>query len=376
MIKIPFNRPSTQGREIQYIRDAIRRGHLSGDGYYTHRCHERLEHLLGVPDVLLTPSCTHALEMAFLLADLHPGDEVILPTFTFTSTANAFILRGAIPRFLDSRSDTLNMNDRLLESALTPRTRAILPVHYGGVPCQMDVIMRFARKHQLYVIEDSAQALGATFKGKPAGTFGHLNAISFHETKNCMCGEGGALVIRDREFMARAHILRQKGTNRDQFLKGRVDKYSWVDIGSSYVPSELQSAYLLAQLEHVDRIHRRRKRLFEEYVKDLNPFEKRGQIQLPIIPSGCISSYHLFYVIFESEKERERVRRGLLSKGILAVTHYFPLHLSKMGRRYGYRQGQFPVAEQTSERLLRLPFYNNMTSKEQEKVLSSLKALL
>jgi len=375
-MKIPLNRPSLAGRELEYIKDALRRGQISGDGHYTRRCSSILEKRLKATRVLLTPSCTHALELAFILADFKRGQEVICPSFTFPSTANAFVLRGLKPRFIDIRPDTLNIDESLLESAITPKTVAISPVHYAGVPCQMDVIMRVARKHHLLVIEDAAQALGAKFRGRPVGTFGALNAFSFHETKNCMCGEGGALVVCDARYVLRAEIVRQKGTNREQFFRGEVDKYSWVDVGSSYVPSELQAAYLLAQLQNLDSITAKRRRLHEVYSEAFATDEQKGKLRLPRIPGDCVSAYHLFYLILENATQSERLRKGLMKKGILSTFHYFPLHLSAMGRRFGYRKGDFPISESISERLLRIPFYTSMTWREQEEVIRSITQLL
>jgi dTDP-4-amino-4,6-dideoxygalactose transaminase len=375
-MKIPFNKPSLLGKELSYIRDAIRRGQLSGDGHYTRLCEQYLERYLNVPRVLLTPSGTHALELAALLLDLKPGDQVLMPTFTFPSTANAFALRGAVPRFIDCRPDTLNLDEQQLLPALTERTRVLSPVHYAGVPCQMDHITEFARKHHLHVVEDAAQALGAAFLGRPAGAWGRLNAFSFHETKNCVCGEGGALVMTEPASIERAEILRQKGTNRAQFYRSEVDKYSWVDIGSSYVPSELQTAYLFAQLQHLPEVLRKRRRLFEAYEVALRPYAERGRLQLPLIPRDTRSSYHLFYILLEDERDRDRLLAGLRRKGILAIFHYVPLHLSRMGKRFGYRKGQFPVAESLSQRLVRLPLYNSMTPSEQHRVIHALKHLL
>jgi dTDP-4-amino-4,6-dideoxygalactose transaminase len=375
-MKVPFNKPSVLGREFRYIRDAVRRGQLSGDGYYTGKCSRLLERRLGAHRVLLTPSCTHALELAALLLDLKSGDEVILPTFTFPSTANAFVLRGAVPRLIDIRPDTLNMDERLLEEAITARSRAVCPVHYAGVPCRMDRIGRVARRRGLSVVEDAAQALGASVDGRPAAAWGCLNALSFHETKNCACGEGGALVITEPRLAQRAEIIRQKGTNRAQFLRGQVDKYSWVDVGSSYVPSELQAAYLLAQLEKLPAVLSVRRRLFENYQQALARHQDRGRLQLPAIPADSRSSYHLFHILLENERDRDRVMAGLQKRGVLAIFHYFPLHLSKMGRRFGYRPGQLPVAESVSKRLLRLPMYNTMTEPEQDYVIRTLQALL
>jgi dTDP-4-amino-4,6-dideoxygalactose transaminase len=375
LITIPLNRPSLAGSELRYIGDALRRGQISGDGFYTRRCSAYLEHLLGVPRVLVTPSCTQALELAFLLLKSEPEQEVICPSFTFPSTANAFVLRGLKPKFIDIRPDTLNMDERLLEAAITRRTAAITPVHYAGVPCQMDVVMKVARRHRLAVVEDAAQALGARFRGRPAGTFGALNAFSFHETKNCMCGEGGALAITEARYIRRAEIIRQKGTNREQFYRGEIDKYSWVDWGSSYVPSELQTAYLMAQLEKLTVITRHRRHLYERYQAALAALEARGVLQLPVIPKDCESSYHLFHVLLATGRDRERVMTGLQRRGIYATFHFLPLHLSVMGRRFGYRRGDFPVTESVSQRLLRLPLYNSMTPAEQDRVIRELKRL-
>lgn len=376
MKRIPFNKPTLLGSEFFYIRDAIRRGQLSGDGYYSRRCEAFLREKVGSATALMTSSCTHALELAYLTIALEPGDEVLLPSFTFPSTANAFVLRGGVPRFVDIRRDTLNMDERLLSPSCTRRTRVISPVHYAGVPCEMDGIMVFARQKRLQVVEDAAQALGASYRGRPAGSFGDFAAFSFHETKNCICGEGGSLVIRRSSDARRAKVIRQKGTNRDQFFQGEVDKYSWVDVGSSYLMSDLQAAYLYPQLRHLPAILTKRRRLFERYREALQDREKIGQIKLPVIPDGIEAGYHLFYVIFQSEKERQRVEEGLLRKGILSVFHYFPLHLSRMGRRYGYGRGDFPVTEEIAPRLLRLPLYNNMTEAEQRRVIAALKNLL
>jgi len=364
------------GPEIDYIRDAIGRRHLSGDGYYTKRCSGFLESFIGAPKVLLTPSGTHALELAALLLDLKPGDEVLVPSFTFPSTVNAFLLRGVRPRFVDIRPDTLNLDAEQAEAQITKRTRAIAPVHYAGVPCDMARLVRIARKSRLPIIEDAAHALGSSIDGRLAGTFGALSALSFHETKNVTCGEGGALILMDPRLIARAEIVRQKGTNRSQFLRGVVDKYSWVDVGSSYVPSELQSAYLWAQLERLKTIQQHRRKIFQRYAWALKRWEDRGRLRLPVIPPGVVSSHHLFHILLDSESDRNRVMDSLTQKGIASVFHYFPLHLSLMGRRLGYRPGQFPVTEDVSRRLLRLPLYNQMTDREQSYVLRSLDAIL
>ncbi|MCB4756457.1 MAG: dTDP-4-amino-4,6-dideoxygalactose transaminase [Elusimicrobia bacterium] len=375
-MKIPFNKPSLVGREFKYIKHALLHGQLSGDGVFTRKCSAHLEHILNVPRVLMTPSCTHALELAYAVIDLQPDDEVILPSFTFPSTANAFVLRRARPRFVDIRRDTLNIDDRLIEGYITSQTRAISPVHYAGVPCQMDVIMTQAKKHRLVVVEDAAQALGARFNGQAAGAIGHMGAFSFHETKNVICGEGGALALKDPLHIQRAEIIRQKGTNRAAFYRGEVDKYSWVESGSSHVPSELQTAFLYAQLHHLGRILKKRKRIFLNYYEALLPLQKQGKCQLPYVPQDCVSAYHIFYLLMNSMKERDRVIAKFKERGIHAVFHFFPLHLSKMGERYGYRSGQFPVTENVSRCLVRLPFYNTLTEPEQAHVIRNLKRVL
>jgi dTDP-4-amino-4,6-dideoxygalactose transaminase len=376
MRSLPLNKPSLCGNEIRFIQDAVRRGQLSGDGYYTQLCTRWLEKRLDVPRALLTPSGTHALELAFLLTRIEPGEEVLLPSFTFPSTANAFVLRGAIPVFGEIRADTLNLDERLLERQITRKTRVLVPVHYAGVPCEMDAIMRLARKHRLTVIEDAAQALGVEFRGRPAGTFGDLNAFSFHETKNTTCGEGGALAVVNRRYVRRAEILRQKGTDRALFFKGKVAKYSWVDVGSSYVPSDLQAAFLFAQLQHTDRIWRLRRTLHERYREALAPFQDQGKLALPFIPKHTRSSYHLFRILLENEKQRAAVQGTLRRQGIFAHFHYYPLHLSKMGKRFGYGARDFPVTERVSATLLRLPLYNSLTWGEQRRVIQALKKLL
>jgi len=376
LIRIPLNKPTLIGTEFHHIRDAISRGQLSGDGYYSRCCEAFLREKVGVPTALMTSSCTHALELAYLTIPFEPGDEVLLPSFTFPSTANAFVLRGGVPRFVDIRKDTLNMDERLLAHSCTRRTRVISPVHYAGVPCEMETLMSFARRKRLVVVEDAAQALGATYRGRPAGSFGDFGAFSFHETKNCICGEGGSLVIRHSSDARRAKVIRQKGTNRDQFFQGEVDKYSWVDVGSSYLMSDLQAAYLYPQLRHLSAILKKRRELYERYRQALRGEEQAGRIQLPVIPEGIESGYHLFHVVFRSEKERQRIQEGFRRSGILSVIHYFPLHLSRMGRRFGYGRGDFPVTEEVAPRLLRLPLYNAMTGTEQKRVISTLKNLL
>ncbi len=374
MIRIPFNRPFATGQEIDYLRDAIARSKFSGDGSFTAACHTALEESLGVTKALLTTSCTHALEMAALLLNLGPGDEVILPAFTFASTANAVVLRGAKPIFLDIRADTLNLDERQLEARITPRTKAIFLVHYAGVGCEMDAIMAIARRHRLAVTEDNAHGLYGKYRGKYLGTFGELAALSFHETKNFTCGEGGALLITDETLIHRAEIIREKGTDRSRFFRGEVDRYNWVDVGSSYLLSDLLAAFLRSQLEQRDQIQAARRQLWANYVAGLSEWAAAEDIRLPTVPPECEQSYHMFQLILPSAAARQGLIAHLMRREILAVFHYLPLHLSPMGRRLGGREGDCPVTEAVSERLLRLPFYNDMTESEQVEVIEAVKA--
>jgi len=373
---IPFNRPSLVGNELRYMSQAVARGQISGDGEFTRRCHELLQRELGVPAVLLTTSCTHALELAAILLDLKPGDEVIVPDFTFVSTANAFVLRGATPVFVDIRSDTLNLDERLLEQKVSPRTRAIVPVHYAGVGCDMARIGEIAARSGIAVVEDNAHGLFGSRAGRLLGTWGAMSTLSFHETKNFSCGEGGALVINDPRFITRAEIVREKGTNRKRFFRGEVDKYTWVDIGSSFLPSDMLAAYLLGQLEQKKKVLASRKRIYERYARELADWAARIGARLPTIPADCESSYHMFYVILPSLQSRTALIASLKSRGILAVFHYQPLHLSEMGRRWGGRPGDCPVTEDVSDRLLRLPFYTDMAAAEQDRVIETVTAAL
>ena len=368
---IPFNRPSLVGNELAYIADVIRAGHASGDGDYTRKCHALLEQTLGVPKVLLTTSCTHALEMAALLLDIQPGDEVIVPSFTFVSTVNAFVLRGARPVFIDIRPDTLDLDESQLERLISPRTKAIVPVHYAGVGCEMDVILEIAERYGVAVVEDNAHGLFGKHKGKYLGTFGCLATQSFHETKNFTCGEGGALLINDPQYIERAEIIREKGTNRSRFFRGQVDKYTWVDIGSSYLPSDLLAAFLYAQLEAREQIQSKRRAIWERYNEQLLAWSASNDARLPVVPSHCQQSYHMFYVILPSLEARQRLIAHLKAQGVLAVFHYLPLHLSSMGRQWGYQSGDCPVTEMVSDRLLRLPFYNDFTGREQQFVVDT-----
>jgi dTDP-4-amino-4,6-dideoxygalactose transaminase len=372
--RIPFNRPALAGREIEYLADAVGRGHLSGDGFYTRRCHELLEEILGVPRVLLTTSCTHALEMAALLLEIGPGDEVIVPAFTFVSTVNAFVLRGARPVFADIRPDTLNLDERRLAASLTPRTRAIVPVHYAGVACEMDPILEVARAAGAAVVEDNAHGLFGAYQGRPLGTLGALATLSFHETKNLFCGEGGALLVNDPDLAARAEILREKGTDRSRFFRGEVDRYTWVDVGSSYLPSDLLAAFLLAQLEGRESIQARRCQVWERYREGLAGWAAQRGVGLPVVPGHCTQPYHLFYLLLPSREERDALIEHLRSRRIQAVFHYLPLHLSPMGRQLGGREGQCPVTEDVSGRLVRLPFFTDLSEEEQDRVVEAVLA--
>jgi dTDP-4-amino-4,6-dideoxygalactose transaminase len=374
VIRIPFNRPYATGKEIDYIRAAITAPKLSGDGSFTARCHQLLEQSLGIQKALLTTSCTHALEMAALLLDIGPGDEVIVPAFTFPSAANAFMLRGAKPVFVDIRADTLNIDESQIEQRITARTKAIFLVHYAGVGCEMDTIMTMARRHSTGMVEDNAHGLYGKYRGQYLGTLGQLATLSFHETKNFSCGEGGALLINDAQFSQRAEILREKGTDRSKFFRGEIDKYTWVDIGSSYLPSDLLAAFLRAQLEHRGQIQAMRQQIWETYARELASWAKANGVRLPIVPAECEQSYHMFYVIMPSLESRQALISHLAGFGILAVFHYLPLHLSPMGLRFGGRNGDCPVTEDLADRLLRFPFFTGMTSSEQTQVIDAVRA--
>ena len=373
-MSISFNRPSLVGNELEYIHQAFDSQHISGDGIFTKKCSALLEQELGVPRVLLTTSCTHALEMMPILLDFQPGDEVILPSFTFVSTVNAFVLRGATPVFADVRPDTLNLDETALERLITPRTRAIVPVHYAGVGCEMDAILEIASRHNLRVVEDNAHGLFGKYKGKPLGTFGALAAQSFHETKNISCGEGGALLINDPALIERAEIIREKGTNRSRFFRGQVDKYTWVDIGSSYLPSDILAAFLYAQLECRQQIQQRRERIWQYYSRHLSEWAQERGVHLPVVPAHCEQPYHMFYLLLPDLEKRQALIAYLKAQGILAVFHYLPLHLSDMGKRFGGKEGDCPVTESVSDRLLRLPFYNDLTEADQARVVSAITA--
>lgn len=371
--QIYFNQPTIVGKELYYISQVIHQGHAAGDGAFTKKCQNYLEMALGVPKVLLTTSCTDALEMAALLLDIQPGDEVIVPSFTFVSTPNAFVLRGARPVFADVRADTLNLDETQLERLITPNTKAIVPVHYAGVGCEMDVIGALAARYHLPIVEDNAHGLFGQYQGRNLGTFGALATQSFHETKNFICGEGGALLINDPTLVERAEIIREKGTNRSRFFRGQVDKYTWVDVGSSFLPSDLLAAFLYAQLEAREEIQAKRRRLWLYYWEALAEWSETHAVRLPIIPSHCNQAYHMFYLLLPSLAIRQALIQHLKAQGILSVFHYLPLHLSDMGRRFGGQPGDCPVTEEVSDRLLRLPFHNALTEADQAFVVERLK---
>ncbi|MFY9611329.1 MAG: dTDP-4-amino-4,6-dideoxygalactose transaminase [Blastocatellia bacterium] len=374
--KIPFNKPFITGKEADYIAQAISSGNIAADGPFTRKCARLLEDRFGVRRILMTPSCTAALEIAALLCDLAPGDEVLMPSFTFVSAANAVVRAGANPVFLDVRSDTLNVDEQQIEAAITTRTKAIMPVHYAGVGCEMDQIMALASKHGLHVIEDAAQGVNAFYNGRVLGSIGHLGAYSFHDTKNYVCGEGGALCINSEEMVERAEIIREKGTNRSQFLRGEVDKYTWVDVGSSFLPSELSCAFLNAQLEAIDEITAQRRGVYEFYREHLSPLEEAGLVRLPIAPHGCKINYHIFYVLVRDEATRNAMMAHLKRNGISAVFHYVPLHTSPMGAKLGYREGDLPATEELSGRLLRLPVFPELSSGDQLRVVNCVREFL
>jgi len=357
MTKIPFNRPFMTGQEQAYIAQAHALGHLSGDGEFTRRCHAWLENRTGADKALLTHSCTAALEMAALLLDLKPGDEVIMPSFTFVSTANAFVLRGAVPVFVDIRADTLNIDESLIEAAITPRTRAICVVHYAGVACEMDEIMSIAGRHGLAVVEDAAQGIMSTYKGRALGAIGALGALSFHETKNIISGEGGALLVNDPTLVERAEIIREKGTNRSKFFRGQVDKYTWVEVGSSYLPSEILAAFLAAQLDEADPITSRRLALWNRYHAWAAAHEADGRLRRPIVPDHCTHNAHMYYLLLRDLDDRTRFISRLKQEGIGAVFHYIPLHSSPAGLRHGRAAGELPVTDSVSDRLVRMPLW-------------------
>jgi len=369
---IPFNRPVAVGNELQYMIEALAKEKLSGDGPFTKKCHALLERELGVPKVLLTTSCSHALEMMPILLDFQLGDEIILPAFTFVSTVNAFILRGAKPIFADIRPDTLNLNEEKLERLITPRTKAIIPVHYAGIGCEMDAIIEIADQYGVKVVEDNAHGLFGKYKGKYLGTFGVLAAQSFHETKNFSCGEGGALLINDESLAERAEIIREKGTNRARFFRGQVDKYTWVDMGSSYLPSDILAAFLYAQLESRSKIQTHRQRIWETYNSELKDWAARHGVQLPVVPAHCEQAYHMYYLLLPTLDLRQKFIASLADRKILSVFHYLPLHLSDMGVKFGGKLGDCPVTERVSDQLVRLPFNNALTVEDQHRVIDAI----
>jgi len=359
-VETPFNRAYLTNHETEYLTEALAQRRLSGDGPFTKKCSGYLEQSTKSPKALLTHSCTAALEMAAILADVGPGDEVIMPSYTFVSTANAFVLRGCTPVFVDIRSDTLNIDEGLIEAAITPRTRAIVPVHYAGVGCEMDTIGQIARRHDLWVIEDAAQGISATINERPLGSIGHMGCFSFHESKNVVSGEGGALLINDERFFERAEIIREKGTNRSQFFRGEVDKYTWVDIGSSYLPSELIAAFLWAQLQKADEINEKRCAIWRRYHERFADLERSERVRRPIVPSNCKHNAHMYYLLFPDLESRTAVMAALKEAGFMAVFHYVPLHSSPAGIKYGRVNGKLSVTEDLSERLLRLPLWPDM----------------
>lgn len=365
---IPFNVPAVTGVEEQYVKQAIQNRKLSGDGDFTKRCHHLLETSFGARKALLTTSCTHALELGALLANIRPGDEVIMPSFTFVSTANAFVLRGANIRFVDVRSDTMNMDENLIEAAVTPRTKAIVPVHYAGVACEMDVITQIANKHKLFVIEDAAQGVMSRYNERFLGTIGDMGCYSFHETKNYQCGEGGAILFNDQELYERAEIIREKGTNRSRFFRGQVDKYTWVDIGSSYLPSELNAAFLFGQLEHRTVINVNRIKAWNLYYTNLLPLQIKEKIVLPYIPANCTHNAHMFHIRVKDLEERGQLIQFLKERGVAAVFHYVPLHSSEAGIKYGTFSGQDRFTTAESEKLIRLPLYYNILEEDIHKI--------
>ncbi len=373
---IPFNRPAVVGHERQYMQEALQSGHLSGDGAFSARCHALLEAITGAPRALLTTSCTHALEMAMLLADVGPGDEVICPAFTFVSSVNAFVLRGARPVFVDVRPDTLNIDERLVEAAITPRTKALMVVHYAGVGCEMTALMAIAERHRLTVVEDNAHGLFGHYRGRALGTFGAMSTLSFHETKNLTCGEGGALVLNDGALVERAEIIREKGTNRSRFYRGQVDKYTWVDVGSSYLPSDLLAAYLCAQLEARDLVQAKRHAIWDGYHAGLASWADANGIGRPQVPGHCDHPAHIYYLLMPSLDARTRLLAELRKALVLLTFHYQPLHLSDMGRRFGGREGQCPVTEDVADRLVRLPLYFELSAADQARVIETLCAFV
>lgn len=374
-MNIPFNKPYMTGKELWNIAQAHANGHLAGDGEFTKRCSRWLEARTGANKALLTHSCTAALEMAALLVDIQPGDEVIMPSYTFVSTANAFVLRGAVPVFVDIRPDTLNIDETLIEAAITERTKAIVPVHYAGVGCEMDTIMAIANKHGLLVIEDAAQAVMANYKGRPLGSIGQMGALSFHETKNIISGEGGALLVNSPHYAERAEVIREKGTNRSQFFRGQVDKYTWVDIGSSYLPGEIIAAFLAAQMEEADSITRQRLAVWNTYHQWLAEAEKAGKLRRPVVPAHCAHNAHMYYILLPDLEHRTVFIDKLRKAGINTVFHYIPLHSAPAGQRNGRTHGELRVTNEMSERLVRLPLWVGLEEQQAEVIQHVMAAL-
>lgn len=373
---IPFNWPHMTGKELSYIAESHFNGRLAGDGPFTNRCHAWLEERSGCAKALLTHSCTAALEMAALLLDIRAGDEVIMPSYTFVSTANAFVLRGAVPVFVDVREDTFNLNECLIESAITPRTRVIVPVHYAGVACEMDTIMSIAKRHRLKVVEDAAQGVMASYKGCPLGSIGDMGAYSFHESKNLISGEGGSLLVNDPELVLRAEVIREKGTDRSRFFRGEVDKYTWQEVGSSFLPGELIAAFLWAQIEEAEGITQQRLANWQRYHTLLEPLDAMGILRRPILPEDCQHNGHMYYVVLSPEMDRQAILDEFQRNDINSVFHYVPLHSSPAGQRYGRAHGDLVVTDSVAERLIRLPMWVGLTWAQQDKVVVVLKRAL
>lgn len=365
---INFNVPPFTGKELDYIKEAVERQKICGDGIFTKKCNEWLEQKTGTTKCLLTTSCTHAIELAALLCEIKPGDEVIMPSFTFVSTADAFVLRGATIVFVDIRPDTMNMDENLIEAAITDKTKAIVPVHYAGVACEMDKIMEIANKYNLFVVEDAAQGIMSTYKGKPLGTFGEFGCLSFHETKNYSMGEGGAILIRDSEYIEPAEIIREKGTDRSKFFRGQVDKYTWVNFGSSYLPSDMNAAYLYAQLELAEEINQSRIDIWNRYYENLKPLADKGMIELPVVPDGCVHNGHMFYIKAKDIHVRTKLIDYLKENGILSVFHYIPLHTATAGKKFGRFHGTDQYTTKESERLTRLPLYYGLSLEQTDDI--------
>ncbi|MBM3212290.1 dTDP-4-amino-4,6-dideoxygalactose transaminase, partial [Candidatus Poribacteria bacterium] len=365
-MRIPFNRPYITGRELEYMQQSINSGNIIGNGEFTKKCESLMEEKFHAKKVLLTNSCTDALEMASLLIDLKADDEVIVPSFTFVSTVNAFVLRGAKPVFVDIREDTLNLDETKIEENLTSKTKAIFPVHYAGVACEMKIINDIAKRYNLYVVEDAAQGVNAKYNGQYLGAIGDLGTYSFHGTKNYTSGEGGAIVINNHDFIERSEILREKGTNRSKFLRGEIDKYTWVDVGSSFLLSDILAAFLYAQLQFLEEVNAKRKAIFDFYYENLKDMEKAGKLKLPIIPNNCQTNYHFFHILLDSESHRNAIMSKMRSEGIQTTFHYVPLHSSPMGNKFGYKEGDLPITENLSGRLLRLPFFPDLKKEELE----------